>query len=337
MIALDEFTLGAVQAAPVYFDREASTEKACRLIREAGTRNVDLLAFSESWLPGYPFFDRIPLQLLDEGRVRYLTNAVEIPSPTTDRLCDAASHAGTDVVIGVAELDQVTKSTTYCTLLFIGREGRVLGRHRKLMPSMGERLVWGQGDGASLVVHDRPYGKISGLNCWEHRMMLPGYALIALGTQIHVSAWPFPYSLDPETGAGLLMARAFALHGACYVIATCALLRPDDAPEEYRELLTGDSLKQGRCAIIAPEGKVIAEAAVGEETILTASVSLKDVLMAKGSIDIGGHYSRPDVLQLMVNRRPLHRLVEMNSPDHILTACGANLTTAELNVEKLHV
>jgi nitrilase len=168
-------------------------------------------------------------------------------------------------------------------------------------------------------------------------MMLPGYALIALGTQIHVSAWPFPYSLDLETGAGLLMARAFALHGACYVIATCALLRPDDAPEEYRELLAQDSLKQGRCAIIAPEGKVIAEAAVGEETILTASVSLKDVLTAKGSIDIGGHYSRPDVLQLMVNRRPLHRLVEMNSPDHVLTAVGVNLTAAELNAEKLYV
>ena len=314
-----EFTLAAVQAAPVYFDREASTEKACQLILEAGQKGADLVAFSETWLPGYPFFHTT--SLWDQGCETYLANAVEIPSPTTDRLCSAAQEAGIDVVIGVAELDSKTRGTTYCTLLFISREGQILGRHRKLKPSFGERAVWGEGDGVGLRVYERPYGRISGLNCWEHRMVLPGYALMAQGTQIHVAAWPFASTLDPVHGKGLLLSRAFAAQGACFVIATCALLKPDDVQEAYRDLARrrisewriGDS--QGGCQIIDSRGDVIAQAPAGEETVLTASVSLEAVLRSKAYIDVGGHYSRPDVLQLLINRRPLERVIEMSPSD----------------------
>jgi nitrilase len=315
-----EFTLGAAQAAPVYFDREASTDKACDLIREAGKMNVDLLAFGETWLPGYPFFHAT--SYLPEGRVRYLENAVEIPSPTTERLCDAAHEAKTDVAIGVAELDPYTKGSTYCTLLFIGREGKILGRHRKLKPSFSERQVWGEGDGAGLVVYDRPYAKISGLNCWEHRMVLPGYTLMALGTQVHVAAWPFPRNAGPKQ----LMSRAFAAQGACYVIEACALLRPEDVPEEFPEILkafnalpwTRDANTEGCAKIINPRGGVVAEAPIGEESIVTASASLEKVRKSKGFLDVGGHYSRPDVFRLLVNRRPLHRVEDMNSPGSAL-------------------
>ena len=317
MTNVPEFTLAAVQAAPVYFDREASTEKACQLIADAGQKGADLLAFGETWLPGYPFFHTSELR--DQGCVTYLANAVEIPSPTTDRLCSAAQEAGIDVVIGVAELDSKTRGTTYCTLLFISHEGQILGRHRKLKPSFGERAVWGEGDGVGLTVYERPYGHISGLNCWEHRMVLPGYALMAQGTQIHIAAWPFNTSLDPIHGKGLLLSRAFAAQGACYVVTPCALLRPDDVQETYRDLARETISKwgiedtQGGCQIINPRGDVIAQAPVGEETVLTTSVSLEAVLQSKAYIDVGGHYSRPDVLQLLINRRPLERLVETNS------------------------
>ncbi len=315
-----EFTLAAVQAAPVYFDREASTEKACQLILEAGKKGADLAAFSETWLPGYPFFHSSAL--VDQGRVTYLSNAVEIPSPTTDYLCAAAKEAGVDVAIGVAELDPITRGTVYCTLLFISQDGEILGRHRKLKPSMGERTVWGEGDGLGLVVYERPYGRISGLNCWEHRMLLPGYALMALGTQIHVATWPFSWHLDPDLNKAPLLSQAFAAQGGCYVIATSALMRPEDVQEAYRDLAISridewSSAKQGGSCIISPAGDVIAQAAVGEETVLTASGSLEEVLMAKGFIDVGGHYSRPDVLQLRVNRRPLERLVETSPSDPI--------------------
>ena len=315
MTTFPTFTLAAVQAAPVYFNREASAEKASQLILEAGNKGADFVAFSETWLPGYPFFHTS--ELVNQGRVTYLSNAVEIPSPTTDLLCEAAKKAGVDVAIGVAELDPITKGTVYCTLLFISQDGQILGRHRKLKPSMGERVVWGEGDGVGLIVYERPYGRISGLNCWEHRMLLPGYALIALGTQIHVATWPFSWHLDPDLNSAPLVSQVFAAQGGCYVIATSALLRPEDVQEAYRELALTRidewiDAKQGGCRIIDPNGDVIAQAAADEETILTASVSLEAVLQAKVDIDVGGHYSRPDVLQLLVNRRPLERVVEVS-------------------------
>ncbi len=309
MTQYDEFTLAAIQAAPVPFDREASAEKACRLIEEAARKGASLAAFGETWLPGYPFFAFAPQgRLYWRAAAEYLANAVEIPSPTTDRLCAAARRAGIDVAIGVVELDSTTRGTVYCTLLFIGREGEILGRHRKLKPTHVERAVWGEGDGLGLTTYERPYGRISGLNCWEHQMVLPGYALMAQGTQIHVAAWPgrepedAPPAEVPLWPRQLLLSRAFAAQGACYVIAAAGVRLLDDTPERYRELSlfehTGDSY------IIDPRGEVIAGPAQGE-TILTAQGSLEAVLVAKAACDVGGHYSRPDLLRLHVNGQPI--------------------------------
>ena len=263
MTRYQEFTLAAVQAAPIPFDREASTEKACRLIEEAAAQGATLAAFGETWLPGYPFFAfTSPGPLWWKAAAEYLANAVEIPSPTTERLCAAARRAGIDVVIGVVELDPRTRGTVYCTLLFIGRDGALLGRHRKLKPTHAERAIWGEGDALGLRTYDRPYGRLSGLNCWEHNMVLPGYALMAQGTQVHVAAWPgrepsvvppAPVSVWPRQ---LLLSRAFASQAAAYVVMVGGLRLPDDTPERYRELATfhhtGDS------AIIDPRGEVIA-------------------------------------------------------------------------------
>ena len=139
MTTYAEFTLAAIQAAPVYFDREASTEKACRLIEEAAQKGATLAAFSETWLPGYPFFHNSLRRT--EAAADYLANAVEIPSSTTDRLCQAAHNAGIDVVIGIVELDKRTRGTVYCTILFISREGEILGRHRKLKSKEGGQVL----------------------------------------------------------------------------------------------------------------------------------------------------------------------------------------------------
>ena len=303
-----EFRLAAIQAAPVYFDRQASAQKACDLIREAGAKGATIAAFSETWLPGYPFFVWLHPSAAIEEQIRadYLASAVEIPSPTTEQLCQAAREANIEVVIGVAERERSTLGTVYCTLLFISNEGVILGRHRKLKPTDMERTAWGEGDGSSLTVYERPYGRISGLNCWEHNMVLPGYALMTQGTQIHVAAWP-----GTTTSRHQYLSQAFASQAAAYVIDVGALLSTSDIPEAYREL---DRPMPGESCIIDPFGHVIAGPAKGE-TILLADGSSEKIYAAKTECDVGGHYSRPDIFQLHINRTPLRRVVETWSED----------------------
>ena len=311
--------VAAIQAAPVYMNREASTEKACRLIGQASEQGAALAAFSETWLPGYPFFvwaNSADRTLPWKAAADYTASAVEIPGPATEQLCEAARRAKIDVVIGVAERDRRTQGTVYCTLLFIGSDGSILGKHRKLKPSHRERTMWGEGDASGLTVYERPYGRISGLNCWEHNMVLPGYALMAQGTQIHVAAWPGSDGKAPPAPASmwerqLLLSRAFASQGACYVIVVGGLLAPDDVPEAYRELA---SKARGDSYIIDPRGEVIAGPAKGE-TILTADISLADIYAAKSACDVTGHYSRPDIFQLRVNRQPYESVVDMAAPE----------------------
>ena len=317
MTEYTQFTLAAIQAAPVYFNREASMEKACQLIEEAAQKGATLAAFGESWLPGYPWWvwqgswpGIANGPQIEKARIAYLDSGVEIPSATTDRLCQVAGDAGIDVVIGVAERDPRTRSTIYCTLLFIGREGTILGRHRKLKPTYVERTVWGEGDGSSLRTYERPYGRISGLNCWEHIMMLPGYALVAQGTQIHVAAWPFG-------NGGRVLSPALAVQGGCYVISVGAAWTKETVPENLIELENPEWAQgaPGSC-IIGPRANILVEVpTTDQEAIITAEVSLEAVTRAKLTCDIAGHYSRPDVLQLHINRRPLARLVESDSLD----------------------
>ena len=312
------FVIAAAQSAPVYFDRDASVEKACRLIAEAGKKGADLVAFGETWLPGYPFFAFAgPSTARWDATQEYLAQAVQIPGPDIDQICSAARAADTDVVIGVAELDPRTRGTVYCTILAIGREGRILGGHRKLKPTMNERTTWGEGSGDDLYVYDRPYGRMSALNCWEHQMVLPGYALMAQGTQVHVAAWP---GGDPETppkppislwARQELLSRAFAAHGACYVVAVGGLITPDDVPERFRSLAyegSGDSM------IIDPRGEIVARAERGAETILTYTADHAVIRSAKAANDVAGHYSRPDIFQLLVRGKPATSLEPVSPP-----------------------
>lgn len=298
------FTLAAIQARQVLFDRDSATKKACRLIGEAAAAGATLAAFGEAWLPGYPFFADTEFRPLSwQAMAEYQASAVEIPGPQTERLCAAAQEGAIDVVIGVVERDTATFGTVYCTLLFIGREGRILGRHRKLKATHVERAVWGDGDVEGLKVHRRPYARISGLNCWEHNIFLPGHVLAAQGTQVHVAAWPgrepavapvYPDIIWPRQ---LLLSRAFASKAACYVICAAGIRLTEDVPERYRELATYEHT--GQSYIIDPRGEVIAGPAEGE-TILLAEGSMEAILAAKCAVDAGGHYSRPDLLRLIV-------------------------------------
>ncbi len=313
---MTKFVVAAVQAAPIFLDKQASTKKACALITEAAAGGATLVAFGETWLPGYPRWVNAPIGAREKTFLTgmYLEQSVLIPGPETDELCATAKVAGVDVVIGVAELDLITKGSTYCTLLFIGADGTILGRHRKLKPTSGERTAWADGDATGLNVYQRPYASISGLNCWEHNMVLPGYVLMAGGTQVHIAAFPGYESLTGGTRQ-LLLSRAFASQGACYVVLVGGMLRAEDATDKrvhdaiaMLPAFTGDSY------IIDPTGEVIAGPAVGE-TILYADIDPVVIQNAKALTDIGGHYSRPDVLRVVVNRSPVARVVEMNQPE----------------------
>ncbi|MCC7362889.1 MAG: carbon-nitrogen hydrolase family protein [Dehalococcoidia bacterium] len=292
-----DFTLAAVQAAPVFLDRDASVDKACALIAEAGAKGSDLAVFGETWVPGYAgWAERPGNERIGPLLRRFIANGVEVPSPATDALCRAARLAGTDVVIGVAERDSTTHGTIYCTLLFIGREGVLLGKHRKLKPTFYERTVWGEGDGSSLRLYDRPYGRLGGLNCWEHQMVLPGYALIAQGLQVHAGAWPGGTSTRQE-----VLSRAFAMQAAAYVVMTGGLVRKSDMPADVQPLMHEQN---GHSAIIGPDGEILAGPLIGEEGILTATANLGTVMLQKMIADHAGHYTRPDVFDFRVNRRP---------------------------------
>lgn len=292
--------LAAIQAAPVFFDKAASTEKACHWIAEAGKQGADIAAFGETWLPGYPFFIEAPLSdLWWEASALYLQQAVRLDGPELAQIARVAKQAGTDVVIGIAELDPATEGSVYASLVFISREGEILGRHRKIKPTHHERSVWSDGDAEGLQVYSRDYGRLSGLNCWEHNIMLPGFSLICQGTQIHVAAWP---GREPETAPSepvwsrqLLLSRAFASQAGAYVIAPAGLRLTEHVPERFRPLSAFEHT--GQSAIIDPRGEIIAGPVEGE-TILMAQADLNEVRKAKAACDPAGHYSRPDLFEL---------------------------------------
>lgn len=302
-MASKTFRMAAAQAASVLFDKGASTEKACRLIAEAAKGGADIVAFGETWLPGYPFWVEGGVQDLTwEASADYLENAILIGGPETDALCAATREGGLDVVIGIAEKDPHSEGAAYCTALTIGREGEILGRHRKLKPTHAERLIWGDGDAAGLKAHRRDYGKISALNCWEHQMMLPGYALAAQGTQIHAALWPgwekIPRKEEYCWARQHLLSRAFASQAAAYVICAAGIRLEKHIPERWKPL--GVWEHTGQSVIIDPRGEIIAGPAEGEE-IIYAEGSLDIVRAAKAACDIAGHYSRPDIFRLAVD------------------------------------
>jgi aliphatic nitrilase len=298
-----KFTAAAVQAAPEFMDREATVQKACHLIAEAAKNGAKFIVFPETWIPTYPFWD----MGRPDAWLELHQNSVEVPSPATKKIGAAAKKAKAHVVLGINERDAKTQGTLYNSMLYYGPDGKVLGVHRKLMPSVSERLVWGMGDGSGLHIFDTPLGRLGGLICWEHEMTLVKYAMYARGEQVHASVWPAWTFQRDHIQFGT---RQYAYEGKSFVVVSCGVLDGDAVPKRWRgsTAATGH-VADGGSAIIAPDGSYVAEPVYNEETIVYGDIDLRRVALAKREIDVAGHYSRPDVVRLLFDDSPHEPLV----------------------------
>jgi nitrilase len=298
------FTVAAAQAAPYFLDREKTVEKACSLIAQAGKKKAKLIVFPEAFISGYPDWVWVVpngnSSLLDKLYTELVNNAISIPDGSTQQLCQAAKEAGIFVAIGVHEKNtESSGASLYNTILYINDQGEILGKHRKLIPTGGERLIWGQGDGSTLPAFDTSIGKLGGLLCWENFMPLARQSMYVQGVQIHVApTWD-------SSENWLLSMRHIAREGGMYVIGVCSAVKKDDIPDKYefKKLYSGNRqwINPGNSCIINPRGEFVAGPLPEKEEILYAEIDLKQILAAKRMFDVTGHYARPDVFKYFIS------------------------------------
>jgi nitrilase len=314
----ESFRVAAVQAAPVFLDLHATVEKACSLIEEAARGGARMVAFPEAFIPAYPLW----VWFIPPGRTHPLRelyaelhrNSVALPGPEADRLAQVAGDCGVCVAIGVNERNsEASDSTLYNTLLYIGEDGRILGKHRKLIPTAGERLVWGQAPSNDLQVFDLGFARVGGLLCWENYMPLARYALSAWGEQIH---------LAPTWDRGepwISTLRHVAKESRTFVVGSCQAVHVDDIPDtlafkaEYLSDVKG-WVNPGLSLIVDPDGKVLAGPLDGGEGILYADITEEQITGPRWQLDVAGHYGRPDLFELRLSRDPRPGLTVVDSP-----------------------
>ncbi len=295
--------VASAQISPVFLNKEETVKKACENIYKAGKEGAELIVFPEAFVSGYPdWVWLIPNSkgaILNELYLKLVENAVSIPDNSTDQLCKAAKKAGINVAIGIHERNTETSNASlFNSILFIDKEGEILGKHRKLIPTGGERLIWAQGDGSTLQSYSTSVGKIAGLICWENFMPLARNAIYESGAQILVSpTWD-------KSNNWLQSMRHIAREGGLFVISSCMALRMNDIPDEYefkKFYPEGrDWINVGNSCIIGPTGKFLAGPLEAKEDILFADIDLNDIIKAKRMFDVTGHYSRPDVFSFDV-------------------------------------
>jgi nitrilase len=303
-VGLQTVRVAVVQAAPVLFDTHRSLQKLVALTAEAAKQRAELVVFPEAYIAGYPkghdFGVSVGLRS-PEGREefrRLFESAVEVPGKVSEAIGTAAKDHSVHLVVGVVERDG---GTLYCTALMFGPDGTLLGKHRKLMPTAMERVIWGLGDGSTLPVLATSLGRIGSVICWENYMPLLRTAMYAKGIELYCAL-----TVD-DRDTWLPTVTHIALEGRCFVLSACQFLRRGDLPAGYPtgRLPAGqDVVIRGGSCVIGPLGQLLAGPEYGEECIVTADLDLADLARAKFDFDVVGHYARPDVFRLEVDERP---------------------------------
>jgi len=299
--------VAAVQAAPVFLDAGATTDKALGLLREAAGAGAELVAFPEVFIAGYPSWLRVPSvatddALLKAGHIAYLDSAIAATGPEIAAIAKAARELGVFVYIGFVEKNG-SGGSVYAALAAIHPDKGVVGVHRKLKPTFHERLIWSDGDGNGLTVHDWNGVRLGALNCYENWLPLARHALYAEGEQVHVATWPGDLDVTQP------ISQFVAMEGRVYVISASGLLRAGDIPDRFplkAQVVDGrEVINDGGSVIVDPGGAILAGPVTGEECILYADIDTERVMAERLKLDPAGHYSRNDVLRLAVNRSRL--------------------------------
>jgi nitrilase len=306
-------TVAVIQAASVAFDRKRTLAKVQALARDAARDGAKLVLFPEAFVSGYPRgldFGAVVGSRSEKGREdfrRYWESAVDVPSPAVDELGRAARRNHIYLVIGVVERDG---GTLYCTILFFAPDGSLLGKHRKVMPTGSERLVWGFGDGSTLPVFETPLGKLGAVICWENYLPLMRAAMYSKGIEIYCA----PTADARDSWAASM--RHIAIEGRCFVLSCNQFNRRRDFPADYDSIYGQDPdaiITRGGSCIVDPFGNFLAGPNMEGETILFAEIDRDQVVRGKYDLDVVGHYARPDIFQLHVDEQP-KRPVSTNEP-----------------------
>lgn len=306
--------VAVVQAGSLMFDTPRTLEKLAALAADVRQRGAELAVFPEAFVGGYPkgldFGARVGMRS-PEGRDqfrRYYESAIDLAGPEMSRIGQIARDAQLQLVVGVIER---AGGTLYCTILFFGTDGTLLGKHRKLMPTAMERLIWGFGDGSTIPVLETPVGRIGAVICWENYMPLLRTAMYAQGIELYCA----PTVDDRETWLPTM--RHIALEGRCFVLTACQFLRRGAFPAEY-DAVHGDDpqrvLLRGGSCIINPLGQVLTGLNFEDECILVADLDAGDLARGKFDLDVTGHYARPDVFELRVNREVQQSVRQEDQP-----------------------
>ena len=311
----DILNVGFAQIAPVWLDRDRTLQKIVSAAEEAAAQGCQLVAFGEALIPGYPFWiERTDGARFNDARQKemhalYMQQAVQIETGNLDPLCTVAAENQMAIIVGVIDrpFDRGGHSL-YCTLVHISAQGEIINTHRKLMPTYEERLTWSPGDGHGLRVSRVGAFTVGGLNCWENWMPLPRAALYAQGEDLHVAIWPGNQRNTED------ITRFIAKEARSYVLSVSGLMRPTDFPPDTPFLAdilenSPDFLANGGSCLAAPDGSWVIEPVVEQEAVVQAAIDHRRVREERQNFDPAGHYARPDVTQLIVNRERQSTLI----------------------------